>query len=132
MTNGEVELSKDTIPTSELEFARSLSATARRESGAGRSQADFAETIDGRLIIKVTVQAVEFDQFKECAQAYFSYMSPVLQGRRASALCPIVGMFVCASVTPTRTTRTQVIVMVNLFQGRKIPSQLTFDLKVSI
>ncbi|XP_077241161.1 putative 1-phosphatidylinositol-3-phosphate 5-kinase FAB1C [Tasmannia lanceolata] len=116
---------------SEMDFICSLSRCRRWRAQGGKSNADFAKTLDDRFIIK-QVPKTELDSFEECGPQYFKYLTDSLNSGSPTCLAKVLGIYQ-VTVKPLKggkETKTDFMVMENLFFKRSISR--VYDLKGSV
>ena len=113
---------------SERSYVQSLAFVRDWKASGGASGASFFQTEDERFVIKA-ISKHEFIMFLKSALAYFRHMHEALLEDYYSMLVKILGVYKVVVSSPSRKTTKYLIVMENLFHGRKIPRHLVFDLK---
>ncbi|XP_071741165.1 putative 1-phosphatidylinositol-3-phosphate 5-kinase FAB1C [Rutidosis leptorrhynchoides] len=115
---------------SEVDYMRSLSRCKRWCAQGGKSNADFAKSLDERFIIK-GVTKTELDSFEEFAPQYFKYLTDSLNSGSPTCLAKIVGIYQVnvKHMRGGKETKTHVMVMENLFFKKNISR--VYDLKGS-
>ncbi|KAL3510619.1 hypothetical protein ACH5RR_030020 [Cinchona calisaya] len=122
------DLRKKCCP-SEVDFIRSLSRCRRWSAQGGKSNVYFARSLDERFIIK-QVTKKELESFEEFAPNYFEYLTDSNSGS-PTCLAKILGIYQVGlkHFTGGKETKMDLMVMENLFYGRKISR--VYDLKGS-
>jgi len=132
LTSNEVNNGQSDISINDEKcFVRSLATAYSWATSGGKSGASFAKSADGRFVVKM-ISRTELQMFLDCAPAYFEYLSKAFFHGLPTVLCKILGVYQLGyhnRVTGKRSME-QVVVMPNIFHGRKISK--IFDLKGSL
>ncbi|KAI5754029.1 hypothetical protein M8J77_005179 [Diaphorina citri] len=123
------ELRKFSCPEGEESFIRSLSRCIRWEARGGKSGSNFCKTKDDRFILK-EMSRLEMDSFLTFAPNYYNYVKNCFENSSPTLLCKIFGVFRVICQNNNSKTRSNLLVMENLFHSRNI--KLRFDLKGSL
>lgn len=123
------ELRKFSFPEGEESFIRSLSRCIRWKARGGKSGSNFCKTKDDRLILK-EMSRLEMDSFLNFAPNYSNYVKKCFENSSPTLLCKIFGVFRVICQNNNTKTRSNLLVMENLFHSRQIKHR--FDLKGSV
>lgn len=123
------ELRKFSFPEGEESFIRSLSRCMRWEARGGKSGSKFCKTKDDRFILK-EMSRLEMDSFLNFAPNYYNYVKDCFENSSPTLLCKIFGVFRVICQNTNSKTRSNLLVMENLFHSRSIKDR--FDLKGSL
>ncbi|XP_077230408.1 FORMS APLOID AND BINUCLEATE CELLS 1C [Tasmannia lanceolata] len=115
---------------SEVDFIRSLSRCRRWNAQGGKSNVDFAKTLDDRFIIK-QVPKTELDSFEKFAPQYFKYLMDSLNSGSPTCLAKVLGIYqvTVKYLKGGKEVKMDLLVMENLFFNRSISR--VYDLKGS-
>lgn len=123
------QLRKLSFPEGEESFIRSLSRCVRWEARGGKSGSNFCKTKDDRFILK-EMSRLEMDSFLNFAPNYYNYVKNCFEYSNPTLLCKIFGVFRVICQNNNSKTRSNLLVMENLFHSR--PIKLRYDLKGSV
>ncbi|KAL1464236.1 hypothetical protein WDU94_003902 [Cyamophila willieti] len=123
------QLRSFSFPEGEESFIRSLSRCVRWEARGGKSGSNFCKTKDDRFILK-EISRQEIDSFLTFAPNYYNYVKNCFENSSPTLLCKIFGVFRVICQNSNNKTRSNLLVMENLFHSRNI--KLRYDLKGSV
>ncbi|XP_020261935.1 1-phosphatidylinositol-3-phosphate 5-kinase FAB1A-like isoform X2 [Asparagus officinalis] len=115
--------------SSEMAYIASLSHCKKWDAQGGKSKAVFEKTMDDRLIIK-QIKKPEFESFLKFGPYYFKHVYESLNSGSQTCLAKILGLYQVRQYKSGKEVKTDIVVMENLFFGRKVSRK--YDLKGSV